>query len=868
MASGGCAFRGTITWLLIISLVVVGFIGLLGDSCEAVEVRGNKDTIIVDINGDGDYTSIQEAINKSVHGGTIYVRPGEYHENIRIFKTLSLIGTHMKNTTINGSSGWGSVVEISVNSVTLTGFTINGNSLDCIKLEDVQYVRVSNNNCSNNVNGIALSDSDYNYIENNKFYWNEYCGIFLWNSDFNTINNNTILINRDDNPLAGIGLHYSKGNIITNNSMSNQGVYIYSESLSHWIHTIENNTLNNKQIIYWKDKLGGEIPPGTGQVILVNCSRVTVENQNCSDGTIGISLVFSNNITVRNNTSNRNNWVAITLWSSVYNNLTNNTCKFNCGGIFLYYGSQSNNIINNIFHSNVNQDIDLYQSNSNVIINNSCSTSYGGIHVYESTSTTIINNSCYDNSIGIILYECKTSIIKNNEMISCGLKIYGTEDSHWDTHTLDFNNTVNGKNIYYWKNVRNVNFTLEASQIILINCSNIIFESRSFTDMSVAISLAFSNNITIRDCYFDSNVNAGIELWYSECNTIENNVFGNNSRGVELGNSNRNSINNNTCNFNVYGIYLDSSDSNAITNNSCISNKVYGIWLFDSDKNELKHNNFSLNNYGIRLWQSNSTIIFNNSCNLNERNGILIIDSRSNIIEKNTCTLTREDGIGISLSNRNVVINNTIYLNYENGIKLKDSYKNFISDNSIYSNNESGILLMESNQNLIALNSLSENRYGIRLILSSNNNDFSRNIFSSNSRFDFYILEDEKNNIIHHNHFISLAVVRDLGNNYWNNSRHQGNYWSDYTGVDNGADGRPKGDGIGDTRLPHQSVDYYPFENPGTESDDTGSGGGDGDFWITIPFCRTLSFLIIVILIILLLLRMKFLKKIKPKKVK
>jgi len=51
----------------------------------------------------------------------------------------------------------------------------------------------------------------------------------------------------------------------------------------------------------------------------------------------------------------------------------------------------------------------------------------------------------------------------------------------------------------------------------------------------------------------------------------------------------------------------------------------------------------------------------------------------------------------------------------------------------------------------------------------------------------------------------------------WSNNG-EGNYWSDYTGEDDGSGGRVAGDGIGDTLIPHWGVDYYPLMNPWPEA--------------------------------------------------
>ena len=66
------------------------------------------------------------------------------------------------------------------------------------------------------------------------------------------------------------------------------------------------------------------------------------------------------------------------------------------------------------------------------------------------------------------------------------------------------------------------------------------------------------------------------------------------------------------------------------------------------------------------------------------------------------------------------------------------------------------------------------------------------------------------------NNSLPLGEYREKpsGLNFWNNSEQEGNYWSNYIGLDNGADGRISGDGIGDTAIPYLGRDNYPFIQP------------------------------------------------------
>jgi hypothetical protein len=61
-------------------------------------------TIIVDINGGGQFTSIQTAITNSSSGDTIKVWPGTYNEQITINKDILLEGSGYENSIITSTS--------------------------------------------------------------------------------------------------------------------------------------------------------------------------------------------------------------------------------------------------------------------------------------------------------------------------------------------------------------------------------------------------------------------------------------------------------------------------------------------------------------------------------------------------------------------------------------------------------------------------------------------------------------------------------------------------------------------------------------------------------------------------------------------
>ena len=99
---------------IIFSLITISFIGLLVFDRMTRNIGVEAATIIVDYKGDGDYTSIQEAIDNANPGDTVRVWAGTYYENIKITKNISIIGNGSKFTTVN-ASGSGSNFHITAN---------------------------------------------------------------------------------------------------------------------------------------------------------------------------------------------------------------------------------------------------------------------------------------------------------------------------------------------------------------------------------------------------------------------------------------------------------------------------------------------------------------------------------------------------------------------------------------------------------------------------------------------------------------------------------------------------------------------------------------------------------------------------------
>ncbi len=380
-------------------------------------------TLYVNTTGSGGaYTSIQDAINASSDGDTVFVYNGTYNEIVTVNKCINLIGQNKNNTIIDGENRMVDVVTITEDWVNVTGLTITGaiggNTFSGIKLENVHNAKIFNVNASDNGKGIFLLQSSYTNITNNIISKN-FIGVQLeYSSEDNIIRNNIM------NNVYGIQVLYSSNINITNNNFINDGISIKGNHLNHYYtHTIpDNNLINGKSLYYYKDCVNKYID-GTsiGQIILVNCSAFNIINVSINNTDMGIIIAYSMNVSITNSNIIKND-NAITISFSQSVTINNNSLSMNrIYGIFIYKNSNDNLITNNNASSNrhgIMMGINCSTNNvsNNIFIDNFYTgISIGGLCLFNNITNNTVNN----NGDGILLGpHSERNIIANNEIFS------------------------------------------------------------------------------------------------------------------------------------------------------------------------------------------------------------------------------------------------------------------------------------------------------------------------------------------------------------------------------------------------------------------------------------------------------------------
>jgi hypothetical protein len=219
------------------------------DTREQPSTLSRGKTLYVGGDGDGNYSTIQSAVNDANHGDTVFVYDDSspYYEQVIVKKAINLIGED-KNTTIIESNESVGVIRIEWFYVNVSGFTIQlgipppDNNYWGIALVD-DNCNISGNIITNTYTGILLYYGYLNRIYDNILIDN-YGGIAAGHSNVNYIYQNNITNNR-----YGIVLSiHAEHNFVYENSIWNNEIGIHVSNLgaetNHYIYL--NNILDNQ----------------------------------------------------------------------------------------------------------------------------------------------------------------------------------------------------------------------------------------------------------------------------------------------------------------------------------------------------------------------------------------------------------------------------------------------------------------------------------------------------------------------------------------------------------------------------------------------------------------------------------------------
>lgn len=271
---------------------------------------------------------------------------------------------------------------------------------------------------------------------------------------------------------------------------------------------------------------------------------------------------------------------------------------------------------------------------------------------------------------------------------------------------------------------------------------------------------------------------------------------------------------NNIITSSQFGVSLSYSKSNTIFNNTFINNPLAGIFLNKADNTNITANTILESAYGIKMMFSTNVIIIGNTISQTSYAVYLSASSTGNTIRRN---ILSGQTVGVFSSSDSTTVDHNTITEGAYGIYFYNSIGGSIYYNTL-ENNSYGIRIYMSSSatssHNVNNNKILNADWAIELT-NANGNTFTGNWIQQNT-YGIYMFSSSSNTA-YHNNFIQNNIQASAGiggGNLWDKFG-EGNYWSDYTGID------ANGDGIGDTsyRITPIGYDYFPLMDTWSEHD-------------------------------------------------
>ncbi len=573
----------------------------------------------------------------------------------------------------------------------------------------------------------------------------------------------------------------SKYVIIKNGSVS--GITIYTSFYYHAtgieLYNTTNITVENVSVA--NSMFGVALMHSTDDYVY-NCKNFTYLS------IYGVEVLWSNNVTVANNTFERSsgNLSAIAVIRSEHNTLFNNQMTNNT--IYVWGGRKTfttekislNNSVNEQpvrYYVNVNmQNVVIPSHTAEVILGNVSNANISGltgamsVDAGYSSNLTVANNGIVNGKGAVYLEGIENATIVHN---NCSGAMFGISGDNMTNIKVEFNQiyTTVFSDALYFNNTHfatiddNHVYRANGEGLFMYNSDNISVENNAFShNFYYGIYELQSSNCTIVNNTVVDNQYDNLLLYESRYSKISgNNMSGSlSSSGIHLMLSDENAVINNSLWHNTYGVNLWNSYRNNISENLVLRGEYGGIVMQESDYNSIFRNNISdsLKGDGIDMWSSNNNSLKENTVLANNVLGISMTQSSENEVRDNLVQNNSNDGMSIYNSTDDYIKNNSVLGNGANGIYMELTSSVTVSDNLLLENGGDGLKVSKSQRDSIISNFINRSRYSGIYLSGSDNCTIQMNVMSYSREYEGLILYLSDNNTVANN---TIANNHDQG---------------------------------------------------------------------------------------------------------
>ena len=286
----------------------------------------------------GDFTTISEAIEKSIPGTKIIVQPGLYQEGLVINKPLEIIGESEPGDVVVQATGK-NVILFQTTMGRVTNLTLRQAGGGEWYAVDIAQGRLELEDCditSQSLSCVAIHNGADPRLRRNRIHDGKQSGVHVYENGLGTLEDNDIF----GNALSGVAIKSGGDSTLRRNRIHDgkqAGIHVYENGLG----TLEDNDIFGNALSGVQVKEGGnptlrrnriQDNKQTGVYVYENGLGTLEDNDIFGNTSAGVSVSQGGNPTLRNNRINKNGYEAIWVYKGGGGTFEGNDLRGNSRG--------------------------------------------------------------------------------------------------------------------------------------------------------------------------------------------------------------------------------------------------------------------------------------------------------------------------------------------------------------------------------------------------------------------------------------------------------------------------------------------------------------------------------------------------------